>query len=95
MEIQTAYKQKMRAQLNEWNAQAHLWEAKLENAEASVKVQAAEQLHELRGKLQAASEKMKELETSSGDAWDQIKVTADRVWDELKLGVAAAQSKFK
>jgi hypothetical protein len=95
MEIQDAYKQKMAAQLKEWSAQIDLLEAKVENAGADMKVKRTKQLHELRAKQRAASEKMKELGKASGAAWEQVKVTADKIWDDLKAGVADAQSKFK
>ncbi len=95
MEIQDAYKQKLAAQLKEWNAQINLWEAKLENAGADMKVKRAEALDGLRAKQRAASEKMQELEKASGSAWEQAKVTADKIWEDLKAGVAEAQSKFK
>jgi hypothetical protein len=38
---------------------------------------------------------MKELGKASGAAWEQVKVTADKIWDDLKAGVTDAQSKFK
>jgi glycerol-3-phosphate cytidylyltransferase-like family protein len=95
MEIQDAYKQKMAAQLKEWSAQIDLLEAKVENAGADMKVKRTKQLHELRAKQRAASEKIKELGKASGAAWEQVKVTADKIWDDLKAGVADAQSKFK
>ena len=95
MEIQDAYKQKMAAQLKEWSAQIDLLEAKAENAGADMKVKRTKQLHELRAKQRAATEKMKELGKASGAAWEQVKVTADKIWDDLKVGVADAHSKFK
>jgi len=95
MEIQDAYKQKMAAQLKEWSAQISLLEAKAENAGADMKIKRAEVLHELRAKQRAASEKMKQLEKASGEAWDQAKETADKIWADLKAGVADAHSKFK
>jgi glycerol-3-phosphate cytidylyltransferase-like family protein len=95
MEIQDAYKQKMAAQLKEWSAQIDLLEAKVENAGADMKVKRTKQLHELRAKQRAASEKIKELGKASGAAWEQVKVTADKIWDDLKAGVTDAQSKFK
>lgn len=95
MEIKDAYKQKMAAQLNEWNAQINLLEAKLENAGADLKIERAKQLHELRAKQRAASEKLTELEKAGGEAWEQVKTTADKIWDELKAGVAEAHAKFK
>lgn len=95
MEIQNAYKQKMSAQLKEWSAQINLLEAKMENVGADMRVKRAEELHELRAKQHAASEKMKELGKASGEAWEQVKVTADKIWDDLKVGVTEAHSKFK
>ncbi len=95
MKVHDAYKEKMAAQLKEWNAQINLLEAKVENASAEMKLRRAEALRDLRARQGRASEKMKELEKASGEAWDQVKATADTIWDELKTGIAAAQSKFK
>jgi recombinational DNA repair ATPase RecF len=95
MEIQNAYKQKMSAQLKEWGAQIDLMEAKAANVGADVEVKRAEELFELRAKLQTASQKMNEFEKTSGEAWEEVKVTADKIWEDLKAGVAAAHSKFK
>lgn len=95
MEIQEAYKQKMSAQLKEWDAQINLLEAKVENAEADMKVRAARELQELRAKQHAASERLKELGKASGEAWDQLKATTDKIWEDLKTGVADAQARFK
>lgn len=90
-----AYKQKMAAQLKEWDAQVNLLEAKMENVGADMRVKRAEELHELRAKLRVASEKMKELEKASGEAWEQVKETADKIWEDIKAGLADAHSKFK
>jgi len=95
MEIQTAYKQKKAAQLKEWGAQINLLEAKIENMGATLKVERIQQMKALRATEHAAAAKMKELGNASGEAWEQIKVTADKVWDELKVGVAEAHAKFK
>jgi recombinational DNA repair ATPase RecF len=95
MDMQNAYKQKREAQLKEWGAQINLMEAKLENMGADLKVKRAEQIKALRAQQHSASEKMQELGKASGEAWEQVKVTADKVWDDLKSGVADAHSKFK
>lgn len=95
MKVHDAYKEKMAAQLKEWNAQINLLEAKVESASADLKLKHAESLRDLRAKQGRASEKMKELEKASGEAWDQVKATADTIWEELKSGISAAQSKFK
>jgi len=38
---------------------------------------------------------MKELEETSGDAWEKVKETADKVWDDFRTGLASTVSKFK
>ena len=95
MEIQNAYQQKMSAQLKEWGAQIDLLEAKMENVGADMRIKRAEELQELLAKQHAASEKIKELGKASGEAWEQVKITADKIWDDLKVGVTEAHSKFK
>lgn len=95
MEIQDAYKQKMAAQLNEWSAQIDLWEAQVKNAGAGVEVKRAKELHELREKLNFASHKMNEFEKTSAETWDAVKEAADKIWGDIKVGVADVQAKFK
>jgi hypothetical protein len=95
MNIQEAYKQKKAAQLKEWGAQINLLEAKAENLGADIKIKHAKVMQELRAKQHSASTKMEELGKASGEAWEQVKTTADKVWDDLKNGMADAHSKFK
>jgi len=95
MDVEQAYRLKRSAQLKEWGAQLDLLEAKAENAGADIKVRHAVELDELRGKQRTAVWKMQELERSSGEAWEEIKHTADRIWEDLKAGMADAHAKFK
>ncbi|MFA7279318.1 MAG: hypothetical protein WC100_04435 [Sterolibacterium sp.] len=95
MEMQEAYQKKMSAQLKEWNAQIALLDAKLENMSADLRVERTKHLHALRARQSAVAEKMLELGKASGEAWEQIKQTTDKVWDDLKKGLVEAQSKFK
>ena len=61
----------------------------------------ADVVTKLQAALQAAMKdanfagKMKELGAASGAAWEQVKDTADKIWDEMKAGLAAVQAKFK
>ncbi len=95
MEIQDAYKQKLAAQLKEWNAQINYLEAKAENAGADQKIRRAEIVHRLRTQHGEAVKKMQELEQAGGEAWEQAKATADKIWEDLKAGVADADSRLK
>ncbi|MBW8072938.1 MAG: hypothetical protein GJU77_04535 [Ferrovum sp.] len=95
METQEAYKQKMAAQLKEWNAQIGLLEAELETATADMKVKRISELDALRAKHRVASEKLKEVGRASGEAWTVVKVSADKIWNELKDAMNDIHSKFR
>ncbi|UCV24596.1 sll1863 family stress response protein [Ferribacterium limneticum] len=95
MELHKEYKEKMSAQLKEWSAQVNLLEAKMDNFTADMKIMRAEEIQALRAKQHAVADKMKELSKASGEAWDQVRIAADKMWDDLKTGLTDAQSKFK
>lgn len=95
MELHNEYRAKMAAQLKEWSAEINLLEAKIDTFTADMKIKRAEELQALRTKQHAAGDKMKELGRATGDAWDQVRTTADKIWDDLKTGLSEAQSKFK
>lgn len=95
MDIKDAYRQKLSAQLKEWSAQINLLEAKAANAGADLRIKHLDVIGELHAKQHLAAVKMKELEHYSGDAWDQVKITAEKIWADLKTGVADAHAKFR
>ena len=95
MEIQDVYKQKMAARLKEWHAKINLLEAQAENAKADMKIKRANELHELPAKQPAASEKIQELKRVGGEAWEQVKETADKIRADFKPGAAGMLSKYK
>lgn len=95
MKTKEEYINNLAAELKDWSAQIDLLTAKTENAATHVRVKYIEELNDLHAKQQKAVEKMKELEEDGGDAWETVKVTADKVWDDLRLGLASATSKFE
>jgi len=95
METKDAYKEKLKAQLKEWEAQINLLAAKMESAGADARLKYAQELEKLRTMQHEAIDKMKELDAASIDAWDKLKESADKTWDEMKHGIANLFSKFK
>ncbi len=95
MKTKNEYIESLASELKEWSAQIDLLAAKTENAKADVKQKYAEELDALRAKQHAAAEKVKELEEAGVDAWEAVKETADKVWDDLRTGLTSAVSKFK
>lgn len=95
MNDQNSYKERMNTQLKEWSAEIDVLEAKAERSGADLKVKKTEAIRDLRAKQHAASAKMSELNTATGEAWTKVKETADQLWDDLKTGLATAHDKFK
>lgn len=95
MDTKEAYRKKLNAQIEEWNAQINLLSAKIKNKGADANLSAATQLEKLKKKKDEVTQKLKELDASTGEAWKEIQKTADKVLEELKSGVTAALSKFK
>jgi chromosome segregation ATPase len=95
MKTKDEYIEKLTSELKEWSAQIDILTARTEIASADLKLKYAEELEELRSKQHAAAEKLKELEDASGDAWKTVKETADKVWNDLRTGLADVTSKFK
>ena len=94
MELHQRYQEKMGAQLKEWNAQVNLLEARIDNFTADMKIVGAEEIQALHARQHKVAEQMKELGKASGEAWEQVRVTTDTMWGDLKTGLSEAQSKF-
>jgi hypothetical protein len=95
-----AYKRDLTVQLNEWNARINLAQvklsaAKVENTGAVERLIYARELDVLHAKQLEAAKKIKELELADSDPWKIVKVTTDKVWDDLRASLAQAISKFK
>ena len=95
MKTKDEYIESLASELKEWSVQIDILTAKAENLAAQVRIDYIEELSILRAKLHAAAEKLKELEDESGYAWESVKETTDKVWDDIRVGLADAASKFK
>ncbi len=95
MKTKDEYIESFASELKDWGAQIDVLTAKTEKSAGMVKLKYVQELNALRAKQHTAGEKMKELEEASADAWDAAKATADKVWDDLRSGLAKTVSKFK
>lgn len=95
MKTKEEYIENLATELKAWSAQIDILTAKSEKAAADVKIKYLEALEDLRDKQHAAAAKIKELEEANDDALATVKHTADKIWDDLRAGIASASSKFK
>jgi len=86
MKTKNEYIESLASELKEYSAKIDLLVANSESATAEIKLRYIEDINALRIKELAAIEKMKELKEAGGDAWETIKETADKVWDDLRVG---------
>jgi lipid II:glycine glycyltransferase (peptidoglycan interpeptide bridge formation enzyme) len=89
------YVQKLKAQLDQWNAEAKKWEAKAEEATASMKAEYEKQLNTLHSRRDEAMYQLKLLQGASTEAWQDMMKGADQAWKGMQEAVNRARSHFE
>ena len=78
-----AVRKQMETKLDEYGKEIDQLQAKAEQMKGEAKAKAEQQLSALREKQDAVAEKVKELGSSSGNAWEQIKSGVDAAMEDL------------
>ena len=89
------YVQKLKAQLEQWNAEAGKWEAKAKSAEAGMKAEYEKHLEQWRARRDEALTQMRLLQNASADAWTEMMRGADEAWERMQEAFSSARSKFE
>jgi hypothetical protein len=84
------YVQKLKAQVDQWNAQMAVWE----KASEEVKNKYLQQLDEARVRRDEAIEEMKRLQGASADAWTQMMKGAESAFKNMQTAFEAARKGF-
>jgi lipid II:glycine glycyltransferase (peptidoglycan interpeptide bridge formation enzyme) len=66
------YVQKLKTQIENWNAEAARWEEKARKAQAGMKAEYERQLENFRKKSDEAMVELRRLQSASGDAWVEM-----------------------
>ncbi|MGH8742913.1 MAG: hypothetical protein ACREUY_01395 [Burkholderiales bacterium] len=88
------YIEKLKAQLDVWNAETSKWEAKAKAAQADVRAGYEKQLDVIRRQRNQAIERMRQVQASSGDAWLDLVRGADDAWAKMREAFEKARSHF-
>jgi uncharacterized coiled-coil DUF342 family protein len=94
MSKRDAYVAKLKAQLDEWNAEVKKWEAKAKGAQADVRIEYEKQLDAFRRQRDQALEQMRQVQAAAGDAWLDLVHGADEAWTKAREAFAKASSHF-
>ena len=88
------YVKKLKAQLDQWNAEATKWEAKAKGAQATMKQEYEKQLGTLNSRRDEALYQLKLLQGASTDAWQDMMRGADVAWKNMHEAFNRAKSHF-
>ena len=88
------YIEKLKAQLDEWNAEVAKWEAKSRRAQADMRLEYEKQLDAFRRQRDHALEQMHKVQAATGDAWTDLVRGADDAWTKMREAFERASSHF-
>jgi uncharacterized coiled-coil DUF342 family protein len=90
-----AYADKLRAEIEEWNAEIGLLRAKAKSATADTRIEYERHINDLEKRRDELDAKLEEISQSGSGAWDDIKRGADRAWKEMSDAVKNAVNRFQ
>lgn len=90
-----AYADKLRAEIEEWNAEIGLLRAKAKSATADTRVEYERHINDLERRRDDLDAKLEEVSRSGSGAWEDIKRGADQAWKEMSDAVKNAVNRFQ
>lgn len=79
-----AYRDRRRAQLQEWSAKLDLWQARARKTKAGVTIRYHEGLEELQDAVEAMRSRIGDLERAGEDTWSDLKDGVDDAASEVR-----------
>jgi len=90
-----AYVEKLKAQLDEWNADIDKLAAKANQAEAETKIEYQNQLDDLRTKRDDVRDKLSAIQQAGEGAREDLKEGLENSWEILKMTFNKAKAEFE
>jgi uncharacterized coiled-coil DUF342 family protein len=95
MSDRDAYADKMRAKLDEWNAEIDRLSAKVEGAQADAKLEYNRQIEAIKKQRDEARQHFNKLQSASDSAWEDLRKGTDAAWEKMTNALKDAASRFK
>lgn len=89
------YVKKMKAKIDEWDAEIDKVSAKTEQAQADAKLKYQAQLEELRKQRDRGLEQLQEMQAASADAWESMRKGMEESWNSMNKAFKEALDRFK
>lgn len=94
MNEKDAYEQRQQARLDEWAAEIDKLKAKAERADADAKIKLIEDINSAETMRKKIEDQLEDLQSSSDDAWTDIKRGLDQATTSLGKSLRSAASRF-
>jgi hypothetical protein len=91
---QDEYVAKLKAQIDQWNAQLKDWEAKAAQAQDRVREQYLRQLGEVAAQRERVLVELRRVQAASMNAWQDMMRGADQAWKSMHEAFERARSEF-
>ena len=91
---QDEYVAKLKAQIDQWNAQLKDWEAKAAQAQDRVREQYLKQLGEVAAQRERVLVELRRVQAASMNAWQDMMRGADQAWKSMHEAFERARSEF-
>ncbi len=95
MKSREEYIDMMSKQLKEWSARIDELESRIGTVSADMRASYEQHIRDMKEKRDAASGKLQELRSASGDAWKSLGIGVESAWDTLTDAFKQAKDKFK
>jgi hypothetical protein len=89
------YVEKLKAQLDRWNADIGKWEAKMQSAQAEARAGYEAQLASIRQHRDQVAYQMKLMQAAAGDAWLDLMRGTEEAWARMREAFDKAGEHFR
>ena len=95
MSDRDVYVDKMKAKIDEWNADLAKLEARSREVEADMRLKYDQQLKDLREQRERAEEQLKEMQQAGEESWKRMRDGMESAWDEMARAFREASDRFR
>ena len=89
------YVQKLKSQIDQWNAEAAHWETKAQGAQATLQAEYRRQIEQFHARRDETLAELRRLQGASADAWTEMMRGADAALKSMKEAFDRARKSFE
>ncbi len=95
MEKRDEYVEKMKTQLDQWNAEIAKWEAKARESQVEARADFDKRIEVVRQQREEALYQLRLMQAAAGDAWMEMVRGTDEAWARMREAFDKASSHFR